>query len=125
LKDGHVFCLKISNNVYDEELIHLLENEAQLMSTLKHPQIIEYVESFWYDRKFCIIMEFADGGNLTKKIHQKLSEAEILSILAQIFNGLEYLHSKKIYHRDLKPENILLLVMRARRRRICLSLLWI
>jgi serine/threonine protein kinase len=54
-------------------------------------------------------MEFADGGNLIQKMQEKLNEEQILIILAQILEALQYIHSKSIVHQDLKPENILFL----------------
>jgi serine/threonine protein kinase len=77
------------------------------MKECNHPNLIQFIESFNYEQKFCIVMEFADDGNLTQNISQNLSELEVLQILCQILEGLKYLHSKNIVHRDLKPENIL------------------
>ena len=34
--------------------------------------------------------------------------AEVRKFMKQIFEGMKYVHSKKVTHRDLKPENILL-----------------
>ena len=56
----------------------------------------------------CIIMEYADGGDLYEKIceHKKKGthflEAEIWEIFIQIVKGLKSLHDLKILHRDLK-----------------------
>ena len=35
---------------------------------------------------------------------------DIKLYIRQIFNGLTFMHAKKIAHRDLKPENVLLKV---------------
>ncbi len=46
-----------------------LENaiyEANLIKSLNHPFIIKYVESFFEDKTLCIIMEYADCGDLYK-----------------------------------------------------------
>ena len=57
-------------------------------------------------------MEFADGGDLAKKIdYNKKSrclfdESIIWEYLIQLLNGIEYLHSQQIMHRDLKCANI-------------------
>lgn len=37
-----------------------------------------------------------------------LPEIQIVEILTQLANGLNYLHRKKILHRDIKPQNIFL-----------------
>lgn len=42
----------------------------------------------------------------TKK--DKISNREIKSLMFQLFNGIAYIHSKRIIHRDIKPHNILL-----------------
>jgi len=62
----------------------------------------------------CIVMEFADGGDLYQRIleHQKrgtaFTEREIWQVLCQMINGLKALHDKNILHRDLKCANIFL-----------------
>ena len=58
----------------------------------------------------CMIMEYAEGGELFDYIIKKdhLSEDETRNIFHQIIDAIEYLHQMGITHRDLKPENILL-----------------
>lgn len=43
-------------------------NEVQVLSSLKHPYIISYKESFVEDGRLCIIMDYADGGDLYRTI---------------------------------------------------------
>lgn len=62
----------------------------------------------------CIVMEFADGGDLQSKINhaknykKNMSEAEIWSIFYQMVMGLHALHARKIVHRDIKCANVFL-----------------
>ena len=55
-------------------------------------------------------MELLDGQTLERLMQQikPLPEADALSIVSQICDGLHYLHSKGVVHRDLKPQNIML-----------------
>jgi len=90
--------------------------EANLLKSLHHENIVKIEDSFQYDnfQKFGMLLEFCDGGDLSKYIkerkHKKihLEESKIIEIFKQILDGLEYLHSKKIIHRDLKSLNIFL-----------------
>ncbi len=43
-------------------------NEVWVLKAMRHPYIITYRESFM-DKKFlCIVMDYADGGDMYKKI---------------------------------------------------------
>jgi serine/threonine protein kinase len=107
ISDSLDVCLKISHDITNEFDRKLFENEAEMMNKISHSNIIRYVESFWFQKKFCIVMEFADRGNLQEKMTQKLNDTEILNILVQILESLKYLHSKNIFYPDLKPSIIL------------------
>ena len=87
-----------------------LFNEIEIMSQLKHPNIV-YVEKILEDQQnFYIIMEYCEKGELFDYIvkKQRLSPIEASMFFYQIINGVEYIHSQGLVHRDLKPENLLL-----------------
>lgn len=50
-------------------------NEVRILASIQHPNIIGYKEAFFEEstQSLCIIMEFADGGDLLKLIsnHKK------------------------------------------------------
>lgn len=92
-------------------------NEVRILASIQHPNVISYKESFFEDKSstLCIVMEYADGGDLLEKItsiksgkSNRLSEKTVWSILIQMVHGLEALHELKIIHRDIKCANIFL-----------------
>ena len=73
--------------------------------------------AFWYWSKsiiFCVfhfsIFRYCAGGELFNYIIEKkhLSEDVAAFIMKQLFEALQYLHSKEISHRDIKPQNFML-----------------
>lgn len=84
--------------------------EANLIKKLNHPNIIHVYDVFTENGTSYYIMEYIDGETLSNIIKSKghLSESESLSIVSQIANALEYLHSRKINHLDIKPGNIMI-----------------
>ncbi|XP_067244705.1 serine/threonine-protein kinase Nek4 isoform X2 [Chanodichthys erythropterus] len=89
------------------------EQEAQLLSRLKHPNIVTYRESWeGEDCQLYIVMGFCEGGDLYHRLKQQkgelLPERQVVEWFVQIAMALQYLHEKHILHRDLKTQNIFL-----------------
>ncbi|XP_034725270.1 serine/threonine-protein kinase Nek4 isoform X2 [Etheostoma cragini] len=95
------------------------EQEAQLLSQLRHPNIVTYRES-WEgdDRQLYIVMGFCEGGDLYHRLKQQkgelLPERQVvewfvqIAMALQVLIGCKYLHERNILHRDLKTQNIFL-----------------
>ena len=91
-------------------------NEAIILKKLDHPNIIKFKEVFLQRKPkpaLNIVTEYADGGDLNKKIEKQkkvpFDEAQILDYITQICLALQHIHKKKIIHRDLKSGNIFLM----------------
>ncbi|XP_035652640.1 serine/threonine-protein kinase Nek4 isoform X3 [Oncorhynchus keta] len=89
------------------------EQEAQLLSQLRHPNIVTYRESWeGEDCQLYIAMGFCEGGDLYHRLKQQkgelLPERQVVEWFVQIAMALQYLHEKCILHRDLKTQNIFL-----------------
>ena len=92
-------------------------NEIRILASLSHPNIIGYKEAFFDEnsKTLNIVMEYADDGDIDKKIKDNLkksnmfSEETLWSWIIQILEGLKYLHDNKIMHRDLKCANLFLM----------------
>jgi len=89
-------------------------NEVKVLSSLKHPYIVRYHESFVENGTLAIVMDYAEGGDLAKRIkchrekRELFAEGQVMRWFTQIALGLKYLHNRHILHRDLKPQNIFL-----------------
>jgi NIMA (never in mitosis gene a)-related kinase len=91
------------------------EGEVRVLQKLKHPYIVRYWESFIHKTKLCIVMDFCDGGDLSKCItshrfhRSKIPEAQVLRWFTQMSLAMKHMHDDKhILHRDIKPQNIFL-----------------
>ncbi|CAD8168694.1 unnamed protein product [Paramecium pentaurelia] len=113
--DGKVYALKKVKlmDIGDREKQNAL-NEVRFIASIHHDNVVSYKECFIEDNNLCIIMEYAEGGDLLQKIQrqvkkqQMIPEQEIWQLAIQVLQGLRALHHKKILHRDLKCANIFL-----------------
>ncbi|NXI67425.1 NEK4 kinase, partial [Anseranas semipalmata] len=113
-QDGKQYVIKKLNlkNASSRER-KAAEQEAQLLSQLKHPNIVAYRES-WQgeDGLLYIVMGFCEGGDLYHKLKEQkgklLPENQVVEWFVQIAMALQYLHEKHILHRDLKTQNVFL-----------------
>lgn len=88
------------------------EQEAKLLSKLKHPNIVSYKDSFEKDGYLYIAMQYCEGGDLYNKLKEQrgalLEERQLVEWFVQIAMALQYMHERNILHRDLKTQNIFL-----------------
>ncbi|CAD8068206.1 unnamed protein product [Paramecium sonneborni] len=87
-----------------------IENEIQILRSIKHPRLVEIYEVFKTELYYQIVTEFIEGDNLKQLIINKQSQIkneEILEIMQQLLEALTFLHRKQILHRDVKPANIM------------------
>lgn len=83
--------------------------EAELVKSLHHRNVITIYDSFFENNTAYYVMEYCDGIDLrryTNNFSRKLEYDEGMNLLYQIMNGLEYIHAKGILHRDIAPDNI-------------------
>ncbi|XP_043934650.1 NUAK family SNF1-like kinase 1 [Protopterus annectens] len=93
----------------DLDRVHL-QREIEIMSSLKHPNIIQIYEVFENKDKIIIVMEYASVGELYDYVNDRLriTENEARIFFRQTVSAVHYCHKKGVVHRDLKLENILL-----------------
>nr|MDQ5872770.1 serine/threonine-protein kinase [Acidobacteriota bacterium] len=92
----------------DPERLRLLEHEARAASALNHPNIVTIYDIGQADSTFYIAMELVEGESLRDLIVAgQLPLRRLLSIAAQVADGLAKAHGAGIIHRDLKPENLM------------------
>lgn len=84
--------------------------EAQIMSDLKHPNILNAIDFFTEDDLTCMVMPYVAGGSLTDLLekHGRLSVDMAQTIMQCLLDALDYAHRHGVIHRDIKPSNILL-----------------
>ncbi len=72
------------------------QQEAQLLKSLKHPNIVSYKESFQVDGFLHIVMLYCDGGDLYTKIKEQngkyLEETQIVEWFVQIAMALQVIY---------------------------------
>ena len=115
--DDKIYALKKVKlqNLSEKEKENSL-NEVRILASVRSTFVISYKEAFIdeNDKSLCIIMEYADKGDLYQKIVQfrklkyLIEEVDVWRIFIQMTKGLKALHDLKILHRDLKSANIFL-----------------
>jgi serine/threonine-protein kinase len=86
-------------------------NEAQAAGGLAHPGIVAVYEYGEENAFAYIAMEFVEGRSLRECFEQKVafSVTQVVDILSQLLEALQYAHERGVWHRDIKPANILVM----------------
>ena len=90
--------------------MNVIQAEIDLLKTLSHPNVIQYIGTEYTTTHFYIFLEYAEGGSL-RQLYLKygaFDDGIVKYFLQQVLNGLSYLRVKGIAHRDVKGANILI-----------------
>ncbi|KAL2118721.1 hypothetical protein VTJ04DRAFT_8381 [Mycothermus thermophilus] len=87
--------------------------EMALCTELSHENVIKLVEIILEDKCIFMVFEYAEHDLLqiihhhTQQPRHPIPPTTIKSIMFQLLNGCQYLHTNWVLHRDLKPANIM------------------
>ncbi|XP_067137502.1 phosphorylase b kinase gamma catalytic chain, liver/testis isoform [Centruroides vittatus] len=113
---GKEYAAKIIDISSDDETSSVCTKEATIreIQILKivagHSYIIELHDVFESSTFIFLVFELCKNGELFDYLTNvvALSEKKTKTVMKQLLEAVEFIHSKHIVHRDLKPENILL-----------------
>jgi eukaryotic-like serine/threonine-protein kinase len=92
----------------DPALFDRFRREADIGRRLDHPGVMKVLPEEDRNQVY-MVMEWVDGKLLRQLLQQerKLPLEQVVKIVLQICDVLEYVHMHEVVHRDLKPENIM------------------
>lgn len=96
-----------------EEYRQRFQNEARAIARLNHPNIVGIYQFDQVGTLYYMAMSFIEGKDLRGviKAHAKagtrMTRDEILRVIRDIGDALDYAHSEGVIHRDIKPSNIM------------------
>lgn len=119
LHSGHFVALKVLRDTAPS--LERFEQEATLLSEVRHPAIAAYVTHGRLDEDGApyLAMEWLEGCSLESLLKQeRLSVRDSVDLVRRVAAALEVVHQQGIVHRDINPSNLFLVDGRPQEVRI-------
>ena len=103
-------AIKKFKETEDELVQKTMKRELKMLQQLKHPNIVEFQESFTHKGNLFLVFEYCEK-NLLEVLEESpdgLSPKLIKSFIYQMCKAIAYMHKNNMIHRDIKPENLLI-----------------
>ena len=108
----HEVAIKVVNKSNLKDNLDLIKEEIKTISSLDHPNIVRYYETYINDDYVYLVMEHIGGGDLFDKITSSengvFTEDMAAHYMKKLLSAVNHMHSKGIIHRDIKAENIMI-----------------
>ena len=93
----------------DPDALDRFKREVDIIAELEHPYILPVYDFGQVDDNPYIVMRYMGGGSLYGQLRERsMSQDQLLRVLRQVAEALDYAHARDVIHRDLKPANVLL-----------------
>lgn len=94
----------------DEGFSDRFQREARAAAALRHPHIVQVFDFGQQDDFYYMVMEFIPGDNLKSHLRtiEQIPIEDIMSIMTQVGEALEYAHNEGLLHRDVKSANVMM-----------------
>lgn len=108
-KDTDMLVAIKQMNIAQQSNKELVLNEILVMRENRHPNVVNYLDSYLVDNELWVVMEYLQGGSLTDiVVDTRMDECQIATVCREVLKALEFLHRNQVIHRDIKSDNILL-----------------
>lgn len=110
--DGRLVAIKtlLPEVAVSEQSLKRFLREIEVSSSLKHPNIVSYIEHGTHNGIVYLVTEYVagmDAARLAKHRGGKLPYQQVIKVIEQTLAALDFAHSLGFVHRDIKEQNIL------------------
>ncbi len=107
----HVAVKILSRKIADNpQLLERFYHEIRAVAKLMHPNIVTAFDAGSQGGIHFLVMELVEGEMLSRRVTRlgPMSTVEVVHVLHQAADALDYAHRMGIVHRDIKPGNMML-----------------
>ncbi len=109
---GDIVAIKViaPGTARNPVILQRFEREFLAAKVLDHPNVVRALEYCGIGPHPFLVMEYVDGESLGQRVERAgpIAEAEAVSLMVQVCDGLQRAHKQGLVHRDVKPDNILI-----------------
>ena len=111
-KNGRAVAIKtlLPDVAVSEQSVKRFLREIEVASSLRHANIVEFIENGTHNGLVYLVTEFVpgmDASRLARHRGGRMHYPEVVTIIEQTLGALDFAHQNGFVHRDIKDQNIL------------------